>query len=89
MADALKDSLYSPAFIEDLGKALVTVYPSFDQGQYRQQIYDEQWSERALKQRTRHVTTVVHDLLASNYRDALAVLQAAAPQLSHYSYAPI
>lgn len=89
MADALKDSLYSPAFIEDLGKALVAVHPRFDQAQYRQQIYDEQWSERALKQRTRHVTTVVHDLLASNYRDALAVLQAAAPQLSHYSYAPI
>ena len=89
MADALKDSLYSPAFIEDLGKALVAVYPSFDQGQYRQQIYDEQWSARALKQRTRHVTTVVHTLLPTAYRDALNVLQAAAPHLSHYSYAPI
>jgi 3-methyladenine DNA glycosylase AlkC len=89
MADALKDSLYSPAFIEDLGKALVAVYPPFNQAQYHQQLYDEQWSARALKQRTRHVTTVVHNLLPTAYRDALNVLQAAAPHLSHYSYAPI
>lgn len=89
MADTLKDSLYSPKFIDDLGKVLAAVYPPFDGARYHQQIDDGQWSERALKQRTRHVTTVVHDLLPSDYRDALDVLRAAAPSLSHHSYVPI
>ncbi len=89
MPEALKDSLYSPAFIDDLGKALIAVYPPFDESRYHQQVYAGQWSGRALKQRTRHITTVVHDLLPSDYRDALDVLRAVAPLLSHHSYAPI
>jgi 3-methyladenine DNA glycosylase AlkC len=89
MADALKDSLYSPVFIDELGKVLAAVYPAFDQARYHQHIYDSAWADRALKQRTRHITTVVHDLLPTDYRDALGILRAAATGLAHHSYAPI
>lgn len=89
MADALKDSLYGPVFIDELGKALAAVYPEFDQDRFHQFIYDAEWAGRALKQRTRHVTTVVHSLLPAEYRTALAILRAAAPRLVEHSYASI
>jgi 3-methyladenine DNA glycosylase AlkC len=89
MADALKDSLYGSGFIDDLSEVLAGVYPPFEQGRFHQLIYDEQWAGRALKQRTRHITTVIHELLPTDYQAALGILKAAAPELSHHSYAPI
>lgn len=81
MAEALKDSLYNRQFFDDLAATLYRHYPSFDREQFIARIYDDTWAERALKDRMRHTTTVLHDLLPDDYRAALDVLKAAAPEL--------
>ncbi len=81
MAEPLKDSLYSRQFFDDLAAALYRHYPSFDRAQFIARIYDEAWQDRALKDRMRHTTTVLHQFLPGGYRAALDILKAAAPAL--------
>lgn len=43
-----------------------------------ERVFDDRWDARELKQRMRHVTTVLHELIPGDYRAQLEVLLAAA-----------
>jgi 3-methyladenine DNA glycosylase AlkC len=49
-------------------------------------VLDEGWGQRALKERMRHVTMMLHDFLPADYRAALGILQAAAPAVPYGSF---
>jgi 3-methyladenine DNA glycosylase AlkC len=85
VAEPLKN-MYSRVFFDELIAAFTQVYPVFDGAAFLQKIYDEGWEARSLKERTRHVTIVLRDLLPGNYRAAIAVLKDAAPLVRQHSY---
>lgn len=85
MADALKD-MFHRTFVSDLAEALRRQCPAFDVEAFCGCVINNQWSTLELKQRMRHITTIVHDFLPADYRAALAILRRAAPLLDEYGF---
>lgn len=71
---AFKDVFFKPAFIKEYGEALQAAMPSFDKLRFEKQVFNEQWHTKELKQRTRHIVEVLHDLLPDHYPHAVEVL---------------
>ena len=61
-------------------------YPEFDQAAFIAGVLDDNWENRELKERTRHISHTLHDFLPAGYRAALAVLRRAAPLLANYGF---
>ena len=76
----LKDR-FTKESVADLASAVGNGVPAFQQETFLERVFDESWDGLELKQRTRHITTVLHDSLALEYRPALKVLQGALPQV--------
>jgi 3-methyladenine DNA glycosylase AlkC len=80
-SSTLKESLFNPQTITTFADALKAVYPAFDVGAFITHVFDASWEDRELKDRMRHITSVLHDLLPADYRAALDILQRAAPNV--------
>ncbi len=85
MAEPLKN-MYNQQFVTDLAAALKKVYPAFDGDGFSVRVFDGDWEARELKDRMRHITTVLHDFLPPDYRTALDILRQVAPLLSDYGF---
>ncbi|MDY7079355.1 MAG: DNA alkylation repair protein [Chloroflexota bacterium] len=85
MNQALKD-LFNEQSVTGLAAAIQKEYPAFDSETFLARIFDAEWKARELKERMRHITTVLHDFLPSDYRTALDVLRRAAPLLTDYGF---
>ncbi|MGD8624010.1 MAG: DNA alkylation repair protein, partial [Anaerolineae bacterium] len=64
-----------------LAAAIQEKYASFDTEALTTRVFDEGWADRELKERIRHITTILHDLLPADYRAALEVLRRAMPEV--------
>jgi 3-methyladenine DNA glycosylase AlkC len=78
----LKESLFNQDSVAGFAAAIQSVYPAFDEEAFLRGVFDESWPDRALMNRMRHVTTVLHDGLPADYRQAAALLIEASPNLS-------
>jgi 3-methyladenine DNA glycosylase AlkC len=78
---ALKETLFNREILVDFAEAIRAVYPAFDQDSFLAGVFDEDWAGRALMDRMRHVTTVLHAQLPAGYRTSLDVLLKALPGL--------
>lgn len=80
MADEpfLLKEFFNPESVGALGAAVAAADPSFDGARFMAVVFDDGWEGLELKQRMRHITSVVRELLPAEYREALAVLLDAA-----------
>ena len=83
MPEPLKN-MYSRAVVEELASGLRAAYKQFDTQKFLAQVFDDEWEQRELKQRIRHIAHCMHEALPGDYRKALAVLSKAAPQFSGF-----
>jgi 3-methyladenine DNA glycosylase AlkC len=74
----LLKNLFDRKSVGAIGDAVGTALPAFDRSLFMERVFDDGWEARELKQRMRHVTTVLHDLIPGDYRQHLDVLLAAA-----------
>lgn len=70
MAEQLK-LWYDPIFFEYLCKVLKKVIPDFNDTQFIHSIFDTDWPDLELKQRTRKVTLALHRILPKDYSQAV------------------
>lgn len=84
MAEPLKN-LYSRSLVQTLADSLNKQYPSFNQKQFLQTVFDEQWTHRELKQRMRHITHSVHKHLPVSYGQQIEILSGIAHQFSGFT----
>jgi 3-methyladenine DNA glycosylase AlkC len=63
--------------VGSLATAVQEDYVTFDGEAFTACVFDEGWASRELKERIRHITVVLHDLLPEDYRTALGVLRQA------------
>lgn len=75
MAELLKH-MYNPAFFDRLCVTLKKTVPLFDERKFIRRIYDRQWPDLELKQRTRHVTLALHGFLPPDFTRACTLLVA-------------
>ncbi len=78
----LKESLFNRDSVTGFAAAIQGVYPAFDVEAFLNGVFDENWPDRALMDRMRHVTVVLHAGLPADYRQAAALLIEAAPRLA-------
>ncbi len=64
-----------------LAGAVQTTSGAFDRETFLSRVFDADWPGRELKQRIRHITVVLHDLLPGDYRAALDILRRVMPDL--------
>ena len=74
MANLLKE-LYNKEFIITLAKDIHHIYPKFNQNYFIQKVFDNDWTNKELKQRMRHIAISIHSILNLNYIDAITILQ--------------
>jgi 3-methyladenine DNA glycosylase AlkC len=67
--------------VGSLAAAIGEAYAPFDAEAFAARVFDEEWAARELKERMRHITTVLHDFLPADYRAALDVLRRALPSV--------
>ncbi|MDZ4679658.1 MAG: hypothetical protein SH848_03665 [Saprospiraceae bacterium] len=73
MATLLKD-VYNDAFFEHFTTILAKAVPKFNKQSFLNAVQDEQWPARELKQRMKHIATVLHRTLPGTYGNQLSVL---------------
>jgi 3-methyladenine DNA glycosylase AlkC len=85
---ALKD-MYNEQSISTLADAVQREYPAFDRGRFVAGVFDEGWKTRELKERTRHISTILGESLPPDYRTALAILRRVMPTVRHLGFVTI
>ncbi|QDT89050.1 DNA alkylation repair protein [Gimesia algae] len=78
MPEPLKDR-YDEVYLNRLIEELSRHSPRFPRKRMLQFVFDEQWEQRELKQRMRHITHALHEFLPKDYGTALSVLEQSAP----------
>ena len=68
MPEPLKN-MYSPTFFEQFTKTVKQVLPQFKKQAFLNQVFDIEWEQKELKQRMRHISTVLCAHLPGNYRE--------------------
>ena len=70
MTNALKD-VYNEEFIIHLAKTVQQFYDRFDGDAFINLVFSDNWTEKTLKGRMRHVTTCLNAFLPHEYEDAI------------------
>ncbi len=69
MAEPLKN-LYNETFFDTFGNVLSKAIKGFDKKAFTKQVFNKEWSGLELKQRMRHVSTVLHNFLDADFAKA-------------------
>lgn len=74
----IKD-LFNEQSVAALAAAIQREYPPFDAGAFTSRVFDGEWEDRELKERIRHITVALHDLMPEGYRATLTILRRVMP----------
>lgn len=85
MAEALKN-MYNQSFFNHFCSIVKRVYPKFDKQLFIKLIFDEEWENRELKQRIRHITHTLSHTLPPSYPEAIDILIKIAPECKGFEY---
>lgn len=69
-----KDVFFKAGFIREFADALAYALPAFDKKAFEKKVFDKDWQHRELKQRIRHVVSVLHTLLPKDFPIAAGVI---------------
>ncbi len=87
MPEPLKN-IYTQAFFKQFSKTAKQVLPHFNQQKFLCQVMDEHWETKELKQRMRHIASVLHQHLPGDYKKQIASLIAIVEQLKGNNIKP-
>ena len=73
MSEPLK-YMYNVSFFERLCPVLKTVIPEFEERKFVYSVFDRQWPDLELKQRTRQVTRALNECLPAEYPKAVEMV---------------
>lgn len=85
MAEPLKN-MYNPEFFEYLCLVLKKTVPNFNDTRFIHTIFDSEWPDLELKQRTRKVTLALHTMLPQDYEVAVRCIVATANEYLKAKY---
>ena len=74
MAEQLKH-LYNENFVEQLSKNISAYYSVFQIDEFKNTIFDNTWADLELKQRMRHISTIMFAYLPKNYEESISILK--------------
>jgi 3-methyladenine DNA glycosylase AlkC len=71
MAELFKN-IFNKQFFNEFTEALKCIIDNFDENKFLSQIMDDKWENRELKERVKHITTVLKNHLPTDYKNAIA-----------------
>jgi 3-methyladenine DNA glycosylase AlkC len=78
--------MYNEQSVTALAMAIRQTYPAFDAEAFLERVFDDEWPNKELKGRMRHITTCLDGVMPADYPSALDVLRRALPLLSEQSF---
>ncbi len=85
MAELFKN-IYNAEFFSGFTRVLHDTVPGFDKTGFLAQIYDADWDSRELKQRMRHISTVLNNHLPGGYRSQVGTILQIITRLQNDGY---
>ncbi|SDE59459.1 3-methyladenine DNA glycosylase AlkC [Fontibacillus panacisegetis] len=85
MAEPLKN-MYSQDFLEQFGRTIKAVYPSFSIEDFVQKVFADGWQELELKGRIRKITCSLKECLPVKYEEAIEILLVVHNSCSGFPY---
>ena len=80
MAEQLK-YLYNEKFVEQLSASINSYFKEFQKDEFYSAIFDNNWDDLELKQRMRHISTIMYDYLPSDYEESINILKHTYPHM--------
>lgn len=88
MPEPLKN-IYSKAFVHLLGESIYQLDSSFELQSFCEKVLDEEWEDRSLKQRMRHITLSLHQSFSLEYQEIIEILKKIIPLFRDHELASI
>jgi 3-methyladenine DNA glycosylase AlkC len=85
MPEPLKN-MFNRQTVSALAAAIQAAYPDFQPDDFLADVFDANWNGRELKQRVRHITTVLQTHLPPGYESALTILRQTIPNLPEQGF---
>ncbi|MBS1493095.1 MAG: DNA alkylation repair protein [Bacteroidetes bacterium] len=76
MAEPLKN-MFSKEYLNNFADVFVKIYPKFDKAKFLNLVFDNDWDNKELKQRMRHISVCLHAVLPSDYKKSVDILRKA------------
>jgi 3-methyladenine DNA glycosylase AlkC len=83
MAEPLKN-LYTPELLHKLAGIIRKHYKPFNEKAFIKDVFDQEWPQRELKQRMRHISNMLHQHLPISYPQQIDVLKPAATKFNGF-----
>ena len=84
MPEKLKNIFFTKDSLILFADAILEQYPKFDKDHFLRLIFDNQWDSLELKEKMRHTTKCLHEVLPQNYIESLVILIEAAPKVKGF-----
>ncbi|WP_190808806.1 DNA alkylation repair protein [Flagellimonas sp. S3867] len=85
MAELFKN-IYSPTFFGRFTACMEEVFPAFDTNSFLKDIYNDDWDNKELKQRMRHITHVLQSHLNNDFKANVEILLKLIPILKQNDF---
>jgi len=85
MAEQLK-YLYNEKFVEQLSSTINSYYNEFQKEKFYSAVFDNSWNDLELKQRMRHISTIMYDFLPKNYEESISILKKSYKDMDSFGF---
>ena len=85
MPEPLKN-LYSVDLIKSLCEQISNVYEKFDEYGFFAHVIDDEWKDKELKERMKHISESLHQYLPIEYSDAIQIIMKSSSKFSGFQY---
>ena len=84
MPEKLKNLFFTSESISQFADNIKKQYAAFDKSKFLKLIYNNTWESLELKEKMRHTTQCLHEVLPDNYVETLVILIKAAPDIKGF-----
>ncbi|MEN8222389.1 MAG: DNA alkylation repair protein [Acidobacteriota bacterium] len=84
MAKKLKEIFFTEKTVNKFAVSIKNFYPDFDKKRFSRLIYTNEWEDLELKQKMRHISTALKEVLPVDFKEACYILKKAAPEIKGF-----
>ena len=84
MPEKLKDILFPLQKVKLFANVIKEVYPEFNSESFFKSVCDENWAERALKEKMRHTTLCLHKFMPEDFSETVEILKTIVPKVTGF-----
>ncbi len=85
MGEKLKELFFTQDSIEKFSDSLLKFYKVFDKHKFLKLVYTREWKDLELKQKMRHISTALKEILPVDFKEACDILKKAAPDIKGFT----